>query len=396
LADYDVIVVGAGISGLSLAHYCAKAGLNTLVLEKSGRVGGSLHSHAFEGEENNFWIELGAHTCYNSYANLIGILEDDEIVGRLLKREPAPFKMLVGEQITSVTSQLKWSALLLHGWRIFTLKKQGRTLRSYYSKLAGEQNYERVLGKAFSAVISEPADDFPAELLFKKRPRRKDIMKKFTLDGGLGTIADSIAAEKNIRIITGADISRITTRDKRATVVCGGDSYDCDLLAMAAPAPAASALLREAFPEVAGKLAQLSVNKVETLGVAVEAQATPIERFASLIPVDDIFFSVVSRDVVADPKLRGFTFHFKPGVADRQAKLRRVGRLLKVEQDALTRVAVKENYVPALTVGHEVLVSEIDRLCAGTNLLLTGNYFSGMAIEDCVARSLAEFDRARF
>jgi UDP-galactopyranose mutase len=35
----------------------------------------------------------------------------------------------------------------------------------------------------------------------------------------------------------------------------------------------------------------------------------------------------------------------------------------------------------------------MDRCLAGTRLALTGNYFAGLAIEDCVLRSNAEWAR---
>jgi UDP-galactopyranose mutase len=38
-------------------------------------------------------------------------------------------------------------------------------------------------------------------------------------------------------------------------------------------------------------------------------------------------------------------------------------------------------------------VAEIDRLLQGQPLALTGNYFNGLAIEDCVLRSKAEWQR---
>jgi protoporphyrinogen oxidase len=40
-------------------------------------------------------------------------------------------------------------------------------------------------------------------------------------------------------------------------------------------------------------------------------------------------------------------------------------------------------------------VAEADRLVAGRQLLLAGNYFSGVAIEDCVVRSFQESERLR-
>ena len=37
---YDLAIIGAGISGMSCAHFAAQAGLRALVLEKSGTPGG--------------------------------------------------------------------------------------------------------------------------------------------------------------------------------------------------------------------------------------------------------------------------------------------------------------------------------------------------------------------
>ena len=45
MADYDLLIIGAGISGLSMAHYAAGAGWNALVLERERQPGGCLCSH---------------------------------------------------------------------------------------------------------------------------------------------------------------------------------------------------------------------------------------------------------------------------------------------------------------------------------------------------------------
>ena len=116
---------------------------------------------------------------------------------------------------------------------------------------------------------------------------------------------------------------------------------------------------------------------------------------AGIIPRNDIFFSAVSRDSVSHDRYRGFAFHFKPGLTDLETKMEKIGRVLGVTRGKLDRVATRENVVPSLKVGHDGLVREVDSLLAGKELLLTGNYFMGLAIEDCVSRSLSEVRRLK-
>jgi oxygen-dependent protoporphyrinogen oxidase len=60
----EIVIVGGGISGLSLAFYCARVGWETMLLESDERVGGAFHSHRIEGSD--LLLEHGAHTCYNT------------------------------------------------------------------------------------------------------------------------------------------------------------------------------------------------------------------------------------------------------------------------------------------------------------------------------------------
>ncbi len=90
---FDLIVVGGGISGLGLAAYGRTLGLHPCVLEADRRVGGALRSHSLG---DDFWIELGAHTVYNSYGRLAGLLEDTGLLERLLPRVKAAVDALGG------------------------------------------------------------------------------------------------------------------------------------------------------------------------------------------------------------------------------------------------------------------------------------------------------------
>ncbi|HQC72405.1 MAG TPA: protoporphyrinogen oxidase, partial [Candidatus Competibacteraceae bacterium] len=161
------------------------------------------------------------------------------------------------------------------------------------------------------------------------------------------------------------------------------------------PVAVSATLLADAFPHLAELLAEITTATVETVAVAVSRAQVRLPPLAGLIGRDEAFFSVVSRDTVPDSTYRGFTFHFRPGVLDDAGKLERISQVLGVPRVAFSAddVAFKRNQLPALRVGHGTRVERIDRALAGTGLALAGNYFTGVAIEDCVTRARLEFER---
>src|SRR5512136_241675 len=131
MSRHDVIIVGGGISGMSLAHYCAKKGLKPLVVEKREQVGGSFNSY----RTSDFWFELGAHSCYNSYGNLVGLLDEAGLLGRIIKPGSAGYKVYVDGADKSIMSQMSIPELIFSLPKMFGAKMQGETVESYYSRI---------------------------------------------------------------------------------------------------------------------------------------------------------------------------------------------------------------------------------------------------------------------
>ncbi|HYX26780.1 MAG TPA: FAD-dependent oxidoreductase, partial [Thermoanaerobaculia bacterium] len=67
----DVLVIGAGISGLTTAFRLARGGLRVAVVEAAGRVGGAIQTHV----DGPWRFELGPNT----------VVENHETVGRLIR-----------------------------------------------------------------------------------------------------------------------------------------------------------------------------------------------------------------------------------------------------------------------------------------------------------------------
>ncbi len=389
---YHIAIIGGGISGLSMAHYCAQAGHSTLVLEKDDQPGGTFRSHATES--GDFWFELGAHTCYNSYQNLIELLRDCQLAEQIQPRKKAPFKMLVANDLKSIFSQINLFELLFSAPRLFFTSKKGQTVRSYYGNIVGQGNFRRTFSAVFSAVPSQRADDFPADMLFKKRTRNKDIAKSFTMQHGLQSVAKRITTNPNIEFKSTQDVHTITRAKKLFCIqTVDGNSYKSEHLALATPPSVAANLLENISPQLAQHLKKIAVAKIESMGVAVAKEKIKLEPFAGAIPSDDCFFSIVSRDTYPHANYRAFTFHFAPDALNREAKLQRIAAILQVDPTDFHSVGEKTNFVPSPKLGHDEWLKETDRLLATENIFLTGNYFAGLSIEDCVSRSLSEFAR---
>lgn len=392
-AEFDVVILGGGLSGLSLAHRAVRKGRKVLVVEKAGQAGGCVRSArgeiASDGQDP-FWAELGPHTCYNSYVSLISLLEELQLVDRLLGREKLSFFLLSDGKLRSIPSQLGIPELLRSAPRLLTTPREGQTIRSFYSRIVGSRNYDRVFEPLFNAVACQDTRDFGLDYLFKKRPtRRKDIRRSFTLAGGLQTLIDAMAATPGLSLKTGQEAVAITRDSDGCQVrLADGSLHTGRVLAMATPPADAARLLAGCFPEVAQRLGQIRMNRVYSVGVALPSDQVALPRLAGIVSPGDSFYSVVARDVVPHPTYRAFTFHFKEN--DLNANMRRIEEVLGVGERAFLRVDVKENEVPALGVNHADLVRQLDRLLEGSNLLVTGNYLLGLSLEDCVARSFSE------
>jgi protoporphyrinogen/coproporphyrinogen III oxidase len=386
----DVVVLGAGISGLCLAHRVARAGRQVLVLESAAQAGGCVRS---EHQPADFWFEMGAHTLYNSYGSLLAIIDELGLRDRMLTRRKAPWRLLVEGKLRSIPSQLSMAELFASAWHAFSERKQGRTVADYYGKLVGRHNWKRVFAPLFAAVPSQVADNFPAEILFKKRPRRKDIPRSYTFVGGIQTLTDRMATRPGITLQTNAAACLLSrTEGGFVVTIAGGGRVLARRLALAVPAPDAARLLASLAPEVATALARISVANIESVGVVAEARHLRLPRLAGIVPVDDTFFSVVTRDVVPDERLRAFTFHFRAGMPLDQ-RIDRICAVTGLDRGQLACVATHATSLPSLSLGHAAVAEEIDRHLPGSGLYITGNYFGGLAIEDCSLRSAREAAR---
>jgi protoporphyrinogen oxidase len=389
--NHDVVVIGGGVSGLVFAEHAAAAGRRVLLLEKSSRLGDCLDSwEAAPG----FFVEMGAHTAYNSYGALLRILQRRGRLGELLQREKLGYQFVHQGGLQSPMSRLNWRQMLATLPFGLFKEKSGLNLRDYYGALLGPDNYARVLGPAFAAVLSQPCDDFPAQWLFRRKPRLKQAPRKYSWPSGLQGLLAAVAQDAPFEMRTDAAVTAVSSAAEGGFAVsAGAEKFTCRYLALATTPDVAASLLAEAQPGIAGLLERFPMAAIESLAVTLDKSRTRLPPLAGLIGVDDAFYSAVSRDPVPHQRLRAFTFHFRPGRYDAEAKLRRMAEIIGCAPTDFEARHERVNRLPSLDLRHPNLAGQLDVACAGKPLALVGNYFQGMSIGDCAERAVQEAQR---
>jgi len=390
--SYDLCVIGAGVSGLCLAALAAAGGQRTLVLERRPEAGGCLFS-APVGDSG--WLELGAHTCYNSYRRFLDVTAGTDLIARATPRKGLGFRMVERGVLRSIPSCIDFWEAALALPRLFGASKAGQTAQAYYSRILGERNWARVLNPALNAVASQETRGFPADALFRKRDgRRKDVVKSFAVRGGLGPAAQALGRLPGIHLAVGRAAEELRAAAGGCQVRTSlGETVRARRVALAVPPDAAAALLAPDFPALAELAGRIETRTVRSLGLVFRDPLAHLPRLAGLILPDSPCYSAVSADAFPVPGKRAWTFHFGDGGLDGAQMLEHACRVLGTAPELVEASFRRDHTMPALALGHDQWLAALDRELAGTGLLLVGNYLAGLSIEDCAGRALSEFRR---
>lgn len=136
----DVVIVGAGLAGLSAAIHCQNAGRSVTVIEASDRAGGRVASDHIDG----YICDRGFQLINSKYPALVALDVIDEI-----DFIPAPrtIEVCLGDERIALGDPRSAPFSALHRGT-GTLSEKINFARFIFSKISGEQSLEQALRKA--------------------------------------------------------------------------------------------------------------------------------------------------------------------------------------------------------------------------------------------------------
>jgi oxygen-dependent protoporphyrinogen oxidase len=140
----EVVIIGAGLTGLTIGFYLKKAGISFRIIDKSGKTGGVIQTVS----EKGFVYETGPNTGVVSYPEMTELFED--LAGRCELELADP----------SAKRRLIWKNQAWHALPSGLLSAIGTPLFSWYDKF-------RILGEPFRKKGTNP-DEKLSELVIRR------------------------------------------------------------------------------------------------------------------------------------------------------------------------------------------------------------------------------------
>jgi oxygen-dependent protoporphyrinogen oxidase len=444
MEERDVLVVGAGISGLAAAWLLERRGRSVAVLEPSPRIGGVMQTRIADG----FLCEAGP-TSFQNAPEIMALIEAAGLGGEVVEADgrlpryvflggrlhPVPMSpvALIGTPLLSGAAKRR---LLREPWIPPRSDPSPESLADFVSRRLGPEvlrnfvapfvsgiyagdaarletrsvfpslvEYEQRHGSIFKGLLRKPrAKAKPAA---KRRPRRLISFRE-----GLHTLPRKLAADLgpgDIRV--GARIESIRppgTSGSRWTVgfAAGGEHTElaARTLVLAAPAHAAAELARPFAPALATELGAIEYPPLAELCLAWPRadMPHPLAGFGFLAPRGEglrALGCIWSTSLFPGRAPEGWVLVtvFIGGATDPEVDTLDEGGLVEAARrdlraalgvEAAPRVVQVERYrraIPQYTLGHAARLERIERARARfPGLELTGNYLRGVSAGDCV------------
>lgn len=462
-----VVIIGGGIAGLSAAwslrEHCPGAPFEIVLLERNDRFGGNIRTERSGG----FLIE-GGPDCFLSekpwameLSRRLGLAgkflpTNDKnrktfvLSGGSLHVLPEGVILMIPTKILplATSSLISWPGKVRMAMELFIPKKKDakdESLGDFVRRRLGKEALDKIAEPLVAGVHAGDPETMSVRASFPKfvqleeesgslirgmvrkmasthrakksapspaGEQKQRVTMFMTLKDGLSELIDTLSERlskmENTVLRKGAPVSSLEKKDGRYTVrLDGGEAIDADAVIVAAPAWAASNLLKGIDPELSEKLLTIPYVSTATVSIAFKKKDVdhPLNGFGFVVP------KVEKRRIMAATWTSVKFSHRAPDDSvlircfvggsknaelvglDDAAMVRMVreelGDIMGIKAEPiLARVFRFKSSMPQYTIGHEERVGWIDERVASIHgLYLTGSAYHGIGISDSIRYS---------
>jgi protoporphyrinogen/coproporphyrinogen III oxidase len=425
----DVLIVGAGISGLTLGYRLQQQGKKVLLLEQAPQSGGVLRS----SHVGAYIFDWAANGVLNNAPDTVALVQDLQLEfvpaapsakkrflwhGGRLHSIPTSPPALLGSSLFSPLEKLR----LFGEW--FVPKSQvEESVFDFVARRFGAAIAEKIAQAGVSGITAGDAKRLGVAALFPrlkmleaqhgsllrgllKLPKTATPTQLCSFAGGMQALPNALAAQLEVR--TNHAVQRLEPHDGGYTVHSHNQQFWAKNVVLTTPAHVSAALLEPLAPKSAAQLATIQYAPAWVFGLAYRREDVPhdLNGFgflragadirslgvlftSSLFPTQAPSGTAYLRVIAGGALDAGFLeLPFEMALAAVKADLRR--SLGVRAEPILVQHQHWDKAIPQYGLGHPQ-----QEMALPNGLYLLGNAFGGVGVNDCIRNAVQLAQRLR-
>lgn len=453
---HKVIVIGAGITGLTVAQHLKRNGIDVAVLEKQDHTGGTMTTLRKDG-----WIvERGPNSGLETTPLLKELFTELAITDKLIYANDCADKRYILRNgdlhpvpmspVSFLTSRL-WSV-----WgklRIFKEPWVGKadkeeTISEFVTRRLGRELLDYAINPFVAGVFAGDPSRLSVQSAFpklyaleekygglikgtilgarerkKRAEKAKDRSRQFSFSGGMQTLPEAITAYLGEQVLCGVNINSIRKHNDsdgrrfKLEFSSNGESgvFETDVIVFAVPSWIAGEMIREFDKTLADELVSIYYPPVTEvfLGYRKEQIRRTLDGFGFLIPEKEkrkILGTIWSSTIFTDRAPEGHegltTFvggSRQPGMASLpdneliDTVNNELTDIMHIRgEPAMSFINRWERAIPQYQLGHGKIIKHIEAFeNSNTGIILGGNYRGGISVSDCIISSKRIYEQVQ-
>ncbi|MCH7827278.1 MAG: protoporphyrinogen oxidase [Bacteroidetes bacterium] len=437
----NIVILGAGISGLTVAYLLKKEGFNVTVLEKNKKAGGTIETIV----ENGFLFDKGPNSSLETYPIIKTLIDELKLKDELVYANPIGNKRYILKKGKLLHLPMSPRAFL--STSLFSVKAKLRLLKEpFIGKGKSEESIaefvKRRIGTEFldyaiSPFVSGVYAGDPAKLSVKfafpklyeleqkhrslilgtiktirERKKRKEKSKQnakmFSFKNGMHTLPNRIAEVLGNSLLSSSEIINIEKKLDGYNILFTQNNeqkeINADTVISTLPAYVLSNLIKNIDEETAKHLNDVFYPSVLVLflGYKKESVKRKLDGFGFLIPQKEkkSFLGVIWNSLLFPKRTEDdnvcFTL-FIGGALNKNLSLRtkedcitktikEFSEIMNIKEEPFfTSTKFWEKAIPQYNIGYEKVDKAIKHFESNNpGFFLGGNYRRGIALGDCL------------